>query len=799
MRDTFFKNRVILPTVEYLELIRRLKLFEDLFGDETASASLQYTLGRDAYDSNERGKDKLEIQPGTVKNAVKREKNYEFHFDDLILRITPLESHILKVTWKKCDLNTLIQEIKENDDEISLEEKGGKIRLKMKENRIDILRNGTVEFYSGDLLLRRDEPPLFGKKGSKLKSSIRSGSAIYGLGEKALGLNMRGTRSLLWNHDANGQYGPDDDPLYLSYPFYVDIEESNGYFVFYNNPSRGYIDICFSEENKVEAEFQDGGLEYFIGFGNLKQITEKYAKIIGLPPLPAKWALGFHQSRYSYMDSTEIKAIKDNFKKNELPISCIHMDIDYMDGYRVFTFNPQTFGNVKYLSSELEKDGVKLVTIIDPAVKFDMNYDLFTEGMHSDLFVHAPDGSILYAPVWAGMSAFPDFSKAETRKWWSSKYRSFLENGISGFWHDMNEPAAFTLWGDNTLPDSALFSIGSHASSHNLYGLYMALAGYEGILSFKPDERPFILSRSGWAGIQRYAFVWTGDTASTWAEMHSTISTLLNMGLSGIQFAGVDVGGFSGNPSDELFLRWFQMATFFPFFRVHSAKGTRMREPWLFGKKNLEILRKFLSLRYSLFPYLYTLSYEAHLTGHPIVRPASWVDPTYDPSADSVFTLGDNLFIAPVLTKNQRDAIIMLPSGKWFNFWDSTQYEGIVKMNLKEDEIPVFVKAGSILSLEQDGKMIMHVYNSDECSGTLYIDDGKKDPRSVEFKFSCRKVKDGFKFDIGKVDRGFSGPDNLVFKFHGIKIKNIESKNAILNRKDNTISVSSGEPVLKFN
>ncbi len=673
------------------------------------------------------------------------------------------------------------------------------VYIGLKNLKISIENDGTLIFWKDDKFIRKELPPLIGKYQIVHVSNIRSESAIHGLGEKALGMNLRGTKSMIWNHDANGLYGPGDDPLYLTIPFYIDIYADNGYFILYNNPSRADFDLCYSERNEIKTRFASGGLDYFIGLGDLRELTEKYTMLSGLPPLPPTWSLGFHQSRYSYMGTDEVKSVYDNFVRNKLPISAIHLDIDYMNGYRIFSFNPDTFNGIKELAGELLENGVRLVTIIDPAVKFDHEYEMYREGVENKYFVNSPDGNILYAPVWAGMSAFPDFTNSETRRWWGRKYNFYFEKGISGFWHDMNEPAAFTLWGDNSLPDSARLSEGDHLTVHNLYGLFMAKAGYEGILSIRPYERPFILSRSGWAGIQRYAFVWTGDTASTWAEMHSTIATILNMGLSGIQFTGVDVGGFSGNPSDELFLRWFQMATFLPFFRVHSSKGTRMREPWLFGERYLEIFRKFLNLRYSLFPYIYTLSYEAHITGHPLVRPASWLDTSYDSSADSVFMLGDNLFIAPVLTNNQRDSIILLPSGKWYNFWDSSSAEGLVKIELKEDEIPVFVKAGSILPLEKDGQLTLHVYMGDEGSGSLYMDDGRREPESAEFKFSFRKDKDWFTMTINKVVKGLKLPDNLIFEFHGIKISKVQDGNGVINKKNNTITVSSNESVLKFN
>jgi alpha-glucosidase len=762
-----------------LELFKRLKLFEDLFGDDISTDSLTYTLLRDRYDKTFLNPLKAKSQfPGNIKEMSVDGNEVRIKFENISLSLFFLEDTIVKVVWQECRIDTLLNRIEPCREPIEAFKDGNSYRIRLAKQDLELVieSDGTLKFYFRDKLVRTDFPPELAGNASKSVARLRTSSAIYGLGEKALGLNQRGTRSLLWNHDANGLYGPGDDPLYLNIPVYIDIQATEGYFIFYNNPSRAVFDLCSTERDIVNVSFEGLGLEYYIGFGNLAEIMKKYSSISGKPLLPPKWSLGFHQSRYSYMDQAEIEKVAEGFKKNDLPISAIHMDIDYMDGYRIFTTNKGTFPDLQGLSRSLMDDNIRLVSIIDPGVKIDVNYDIYQEVISRNLAVRVPDGGPLNAPVWAGMSVFPDFSNAETRKWWGGKYTYYLDNGISGFWHDMNEPAAFTLWGDNTLPDTAELSAGKHAYVHNLYGLLMDQAGYEGLISLRKEERPFILSRSGWAGVQKFAFVWTGDSASTWAEMHSSISTIINLGLSGIPFVGTDIGGFSGSPSDELFLRWFQMGSFFPFFRVHSAKGTRMREPWLFGETYLQIIRKFLKLRYQLIPFYYTLAYESHITGSPIVRPVLWEDPQYDPSVDSVFLIGDSIFIAPVLTQNQKNSVINFPEGMWYSLWDKSLHSSIEKLDITLDEIPAFIKAGSILPTEINNEIIMEVYFADICRGTLYIDDGSMNQKYLIYHFSCYKKDGKTELSVSIDDHGYPGLKVLKFKFHGVKLNSTETE-----------------------
>ncbi len=425
------------------------------------------------------------------------------------------------------------------------------------------------------------------------------------------------------------------------------------------------------------------------------------------------WSLGYHQSRWGYKTEQEIEAVAAGFRANDMPISAIHLDIDYMHGYRVFTVDPQRFPNLLALTTRLDQQGIKTVPIIDPGVKQDKDFPLYQEGMQHDYFCRLPDGELMRGLVWPGWSVYPDFTNSRTRAWWSKKYQSLLDAGAAGIWHDMNEPTSFSGWGGMALPLVTRHDLdgigGDHLQGHNLYALEMNHAGHQALKEARPDRRPWIISRSGWVSQQRYAWKWSGDTESSWGSLRMTIANALGMGLSGQPYTGPDIGGFSGSPTPELYLRWFQMAAFLPFFRTHSAVGTASREPWVYGEPYTGILRNFLKLRYRLLPYLYTLAWETSRTGHPWVRPLFWADADNRSlwGVDDAFLLGDALLIAPVLQDDAKSRSIQLPRGKWIDYWTKTVYNGdnTVNIPLNLETIPVLVRAGAVLPQTEGGQL----------------------------------------------------------------------------------------------
>ena len=597
--------------------------------------------------------------------------------------------------------------------------------------RVVIHDNGRITYQDWNGREQRTEQPPELQGQTWKQVTILPGQAhIYGLGERSGSLDHNPGDFKMWNRDPRGKYGPGTDPLYISIPVYQVLAAGTSHLVFYENsfpaqfsflPVKNTVPKSVSKI-KAEVCFEGGMLRSYFIPGPPDRTLKRYTDLTGHPPMPPRWALGYHQSRWGYKTEADIRAVAMGFKQHELPIDAIHLDIDYMDGYRVFTINPERFPSLKSLANDLMEQGIKLVTILDPGIKVDPQFPLYQEGIESGTFCQAPDGEPLQGVVWPGKAVFPDFTNPNVRQWWARHYQSLLDAGVAGFWHDMNEPASMTAWGNMTLPLATRHDMegrgGDHREAHNLYGLLMDRAGYEALETLHPSRRPWILSRSGWVGLQRYAWTWTGDVESSWASLRMTIPSVLGLGLSGIPYSGPDIGGFSGDPSAELYLRWFQLAAFLPFFRTHSALGTSRREPWVFGEPYLSIVREFLKLRYRLMPYLYTLAWEASQTGYPIARPLFWIDPDDEElhQVDDCFLLGSALLVAPVLEREATGRSIRLPVGRWYSFWDESFFDGpgYIRLGTSLDRIPVLVRAGSILPMEEEGKLILHVFPADK-------------------------------------------------------------------------------------
>jgi alpha-glucosidase len=615
---------------------------------------------------------------------------------------------------------------------------GGGTRLEGPEVRVDIGPEGGLDFAGPrGSLLRRDRPPALDGRGWTLCSAPLGGESLHGLGLRAAGFDLRPGDYRMWNRDPGGSYGPGEDPLYLSVPVLFCRHDEGSCLLFFENPHPATFFLRPSPKDS-EIVFSRGMLRYYFIPGPADRALERYTELTGRPPLPPRWALGFHQSRWGYAGQRDIRDVAEGFRRRDLPLAAIHLDIDHLRGYRVFTVNRRRFPRLEALAADLRQRGVRLVSIVDPGVKQEPGFEVYEGGKRLGLYCRRPDGSDQVARVWPGRCVFPDFTAERTRRWWGGWYRRLLDRGIEGFWHDMNEPAALARAGDPTLPPETLHHMegrgGDHAEAHNLYGLLMARAGREGLSRERPEQRGWLLTRSGWAGVQRYAWHWTGDTESSWAALRQTVHSVLHLALSGIGFTGPDIGGFSGSPSRELFLRWFQLAAFLPLFRNHCAWDRPRREPWRFGSEALRIARRFLRLRARLMPYLYTLAREACLLGHPPVRPLFWHFPR-DPAArgeQDVFLLGDRLLVAPVLEPGARERRVLLPRGRWYDFWNGAVRAGPGRATLPAPlgRIPVLVREGSVLPLEEPDRLVLHLYapagvREGRTGGTLYSDAGE--------------------------------------------------------------------------
>lgn len=643
--------------------------------------------------------------------------------------------------------------------------------------RIDVSTDGRLRFQTpAGRLWREEDPPERQGEAWRHRVRLRPEERLYGLGERAAPLNRRGRVYRMWNRDPGGSYGPDVDPLYLSVPLWLSLHSNGAYLVFYENPFDATFDLGASEPDAARVTFAGGALRYYVFYGPPERVLARYTELTGRPPLPPRWALGFHQSRWSYGSADEVREVVRGFREHRLPLHAIHLDIDYMDGYRVFTVDGRRFPDLAGLIRELEGQGVRTVVILDPGVKIDPDYSVYREGIARGAFCRLPDGRVYRGLVWPGWCVFPDFTDPQVREWWGGHYPALVEMGIAGFWHDMNEPTTFAAWGEPTFPRTVRHAMegrgGDHSEAHNLYGLLMNRAAWEALRRIQPDRRPFLLTRSGWAGVQRYAWNWTGDTESTWAALRRTIAMVIGLGLSGIPYTGPDIGGFSGAPSTELFIRWFQAAAFMPFFRSHAAKGTPRREPWVFGEPALSIIREFLHLRVRLLPYLYTLAWEAAQTGAPLVRPLFWENEK-DASLwemEDAFLLGSALLVAPVVEEGSRRRKVFLPPGEWYHFWNDQRFTGpgSIEVEAPLERIPVFVRAGSILPMAEDG-LTLHIYvpSAGEGGGDLYHDEGDGfGPYRVD---RFRMKREGNRLQLRWVHEGdLPWPwENFTLCFHG--------------------------------
>ncbi|HUP01494.1 MAG TPA: TIM-barrel domain-containing protein [Gemmatimonadota bacterium] len=563
-------------------------------------------------------------------------------------------------------------------------------------------------------VISEDDPGMgIGWDGNEVRNwkSIADNERFYGLGEKTGDLDRRGREWVMWNSDTPG-YGNETDPLYASVPFFIGVREGRAYGIYFNNAHRTTFNMGAGNHRYYSFAAEGGPLDYFFLYGpDVPAVVEAYTELTGRPPMPPRWALGYQQSRWSYTPAAEVLRIARTFREKEIPADVIYLDIHYMDDYRVFTWHAERFPDPEALLEELEAIGFKAVVIIDPGVKEEPGYRIADEGLDGDHFVRYPDGEVYVGSVWPGRSYFPDFSRPETRAWWGGHLAELADQGVDGIWNDMNEPA---VWG-KAFPLEVVMDDGGRSSGmkkmHNLYGSLMSQAAWEAARRHRPGERPFVLTRAAFAGIQRYAAVWTGDNVASWEHLELGIRMMLGMGLSGLPFVGTDVGGFIGTPSPELFARWIQVGAFSPLFRAHTVHGSSPQEPWAFGEIVEDVSREAIELRYRMLPTLYTLFREAHRTGHPILRPLFWHHPddslAYDRRWQHQFFFGETLLVAPVTREGARLQEVYLPEGEWLDLGAETIHAGgrTVVVEAPLERIPMFLKAGGILVL---GEPVQH-------------------------------------------------------------------------------------------
>ena len=508
--------------------------------------------------------------------------------------------------------------------------------------------------------------------------AIEAGTSLYGTGETAGPLLRNGAITETWAEAPWRSPAPmgmspleyDDEflNLYQAHPWILAVRADGSSFgVLADTTYRARIDLSNGIAFSVEAPFP----VIVIEAATPQEVLTKLGELTGTMELPPLWALGYQQARWSYVPDTKVREIADEFRSRSIPCDVLWVDIDYMDEFRIFTFDEERFPDPSGLNDYLHGNGFKSVWILDPGVKTEPGYFVYDEGLAGNHFIRQPDGELFVQGSWPGDSAWPDYTNPDTRAWWAGYIPDFLANGIDGVWIDLNEPSII-LPPNVPFPEDLLHVGGddlpadTHARYHNAYGLLMSQATLDGMKTARPDRRPFLLSRSTFLGGHRYAAMWTGDNSATWDHLRWSVSMTLNMGLSGQPFAGPDIGGFFRSPSASLYAHWIGVGAFFPFSRTHTITSSQPQEPWSYGPEVEEISRTAIERRYRMLPYIYTLFREASLTGLPVWRPVFFADPA-DPSLraeDHAFLIGPDVLVVPVLTESNPHQF-QLPAGIW--------------------------------------------------------------------------------------------------------------------------------------
>jgi alpha-glucosidase len=749
-----------------------------LIGIANALRAVRYARRRDQLDAAHLPPISAQTAPQSIGNIVGAEalpNGAKFQFMSGTMTLRFLADDLLFVAWDGAEMQPLyaVEKYDWNTPATTLAQAANAWQLRSETLTVQINQNGGLQIFNpAGVLLRDEAPPERLGEGWRARTALAADAAVYGLGGRAAHLNLRPGRYRLWNTDVGGSWVRGTDPMYICMPLYMQLDATGCSLAFYDNSTDGQITLGDS----AEVEFKGGALRYYLAFGTPQSVLSRFTELTGRAPLPPLWALGYQQSQWGYRTEAEMRRIFAEFQRHDLPLSVLTMDADHFDHYRTFTLDEARYPTLPAFAQTLNAAGVHLVASTNPCVQHQRGLAMFESGTREDVFCKTPQGQPMVGVVWPGETVFTDFTHPRARKWWGGQYQNHLARGIEGFWHDMNEPAAFAAWGEATLPLSTRHDLdgrgGDHREAHNLFGLLMDRAGYEGLRALRPEKRPFILSRSGWVGMQRYAWTWTGDIETSWDAMRLSLTYALGLGLCGVPYNGPDIGGFTGHPTLELFVRWFQMAAFLPFFRTHCAYYLPRREPWEFGAEGLAILREMIKLRYKLLPFWYTLAWQTSQTGLPIVRPLWWNAPQDAAlwQQDDAFLLGDTLLIAPIFEEGARQRTVKLPVGGWYDFRDDAYYPdaGIVDLNAPLDRIPILVRAGSVLPVVENQHLTLHVYRpTDTGSGVLYSDAGDGYGASRVDRFSVTRAEDAYVFEWS-VEGDYGWPyQGLTLHLHG--------------------------------
>ncbi len=688
---------------------------------------------------------------GVPVGAEQKDNKFFFTDGDAKVEVTVVTDEIIRVRLAphsvfldefsyavpKLDKKISVFSLHENEEEYVVSTNIVNCHVRKKDFFISFSDNQNFVTSSDAVPMHWEENVKFGGYYVYCTKECHEGESFFGMGDKPTEFNLRGKRLKNWNTDAYS-FSWNQDPLYRSIPFYISLNEGIAHGIFFDNTFKAEFDFGAEDNTKTSFWAEGGELQYYYIHGpHMMDVVKRYNIITGTHPMPPLWAFGYHQCRWSYYPESKVRMVTKTFREQKIPCDGIYLDIDYMDGYRCFTWNRKYFPDPKKMIRELSDQGFKTVVIIDPGIRVDDNYSVFKEGKEKRYFCRRCDDYFMEGHVWPGRCQFPDFTNPEVREWWGGLFDELVQLGVAGVWNDMNEPAVF---GNGTFPDDVRHQYdghrGSHRKAHNIYGMQMVRATYEGLRKLMKNKRPFTITRAGYSGVQRFSSVWTGDNVASWEHLKLGNIQCQRLSVSGISFCGTDIGGFSGEPDGELFTRWIQMGTFSPFMRAHSAGDTKEREPWSFGEPYTAINRKFIELRYRLMPYIYSAFWEHHRYGFPVIRPLvlQEQDEPMNQYRQDEFTYGDKILVCPVLEPGQKSRNVYLPKGKWYNFWTYELIDGgkEVVVATPLETMPIFVKAGSVIpeypimqyvGEKEIDEVKLNVYYSDTEVNSFYFED----------------------------------------------------------------------------
>jgi alpha-glucosidase len=699
---------------------------------------------------------KGDLYPSEIVSFEKEVDSVYFHTDNsVILKITVLRDSLIRFRYTtkgyfSNDFSYAIDkshshgynflEITEENEFYQVKTSKVLCKIQKIDMRISIFDLKETVLLEDELGFHWEESFEFGGNIVKMSKASRDGECFYGLGDKATQMNLKGKRL---ENFATDQYAfnKDQEPLYKVVPFYIGLQKKQSYGIFFDNTFRTYFDFCHERRNVTSFWAEGGEMNYYFIYGpQMQDVVTTYTDLTGKPELPPLWALGYHQCKWSYFPESNVKEITAKFRALQIPCDAIYLDIDYMDGFRCFTWNKEYFPDPKRMVAELAEDGFKTIVIIDPGIKIDKEYSVYKEALAKDYFCKRADGPYMKGKVWPGECNFPDYTNPEVREWWAGLFKELISDiGVKGVWNDMNEPAVMEV-PNKTFPMDVRHNYDgnpcSHRKAHNIYGTQMARATYHGVKRFAYPKRPFVITRSAYSGAQRYTSSWTGDNVATWEHLWIANIQVQRMCISGMGFTGSDIGGFAEQPSGELYARWIQLGVFHPFCRTHSSGDHGDQEPWAFDEEVIDITRKFVNLRYQLLPYLYTMFWQYIEEGIPMLKPLVYYDQDDIQThyRNDEFIFGNQILVCPILEPNSLGRRMYVPRGHWYNYWTNEFISGgkEIWVDSKFDQIPIFVKAGAVIpkypvqqyvgELEFDELMLDVYYNEGKEKSEIYED-----------------------------------------------------------------------------